>query len=558
MNIIRPILLVTIMFSGSPGLAQDERPNILLIVADDLGYTDIGAYGGEIKTPNIDELAAQSIKFTNFHVLPTCAPTRAVLLSGTDNHTAGLGSMLPPHILPATKGHPGYETYLHERVATMPELLRDAGYHTYMAGKWHLGKQKGQWPIDRGFEESFALLIGAGDHFRIGKKQHVKNEDWVEPISEGFYSTKTYTDILIDNIAKHKDDNRPFFVYAAYTSPHWPLQAPNDYIDRYANVYDRGYDELRSQRLTRAVQLKVVPKVDPHKNFKRVGLAWDELDLESQRHYARRMEIYAAMVENLDFHVGRLLAYLESIGELDQTIILFMSDNGAESDELELNPTFANIISRRGSDNSMETLGKPGSYIAYGPGWAQASTAPFSRFKGFVNEGGTRVPAFILSGDGSTQFRLDGQYLGAIDVMPTLLELAGVAPAGDIYRGRKVAPIEGRSFASLLKGDTAAIYDENHAFVVEVHGGRSVRRGKYKLVWEQPPGNTWWGYPIPEAWYRWQLFDLDNDPSEANDISKTHPELVQELITVWEKYADEYGVVRDNRISNFDRWRSRP
>ena len=178
--------------SGSLALAQDERPNILLIVADDLGYTDIGAYGGEIRTPNIDELADRSVKFTNFHVMPACAPTRAVLLSGADNHTAGLGSMFGPNFLPAVEGRVGYELYLHERVATLPELLTDAGYHTYMAGKWHLGSDQGQWPVDRGFEESFALLRGAGDHFQIGENQYVENNYWVEPRSEGFYSPEAY------------------------------------------------------------------------------------------------------------------------------------------------------------------------------------------------------------------------------------------------------------------------------------------------------------------------------------------------------------------------------
>jgi len=557
MNAIRSGLLLLVCTAWTV-LAEEERPNILLIVADDLGYTDIGAYGGEIRTPNIDELANRSIKFTNFHALPTCAPTRAVLLSGTDNHTAGLGSMLPPRILPATDGQPGYETYLHERVATLPELLKGAGYHTYMAGKWHLGKEKGQWPIDRGFEESFAMVLGAGDHFRIGDKQHVENEDWAEPRTEGFYSTEAYTDILIDNIAKYHEDGRPFFAYAAYTAPHWPLQVPDDYLDLYAGDYDAGYDVLRSQRLARAAELDVIPHISGAAEFERVGAAWEELDTDFQRHYARRMEIYAAMLENLDFHIGRLVEYLESIGELDQTIILFMSDNGAESDEVELNPTFAKIISRRGLDNSLERLGRPGSYASYGPGWAQASTAPFRHFKGLVTEGGTRVPAFILHGAGSTEFRIDNQYLSVIDVTPTILELANVEPPDKTYGGRSVAPIEGHSFARVLSGSVEPVYDADDAFVMEVHGGRSVRLGRYKLVWEQPPGNTWWGYPIPDTWYRWQLFDLEKDPSEANDISETHPELVQELIAIWDEYAQKYGVVRDNRISNFEHWTSRP
>lgn len=536
------------------GLAAEARPNILLIVADDLGYTDIGAYGSEIRTPNIDALAARSVKFTNFHALPTCAPTRAVLLSGADNHTAGLGSMFGPNFLPAVEGQVGYEAYLHERVATLPELLTDAGYHTYMAGKWHLGSQEDQWPVNRGFEESFALLPGAGEHFRIAEEQYVENADWVEPQSEGFYSTATYTDKLISNIADHRDDGQPFFVYAAYTSPHWPLQVPDDYLDRYAGVYEEGFDVLRARRMASATALNVVPQVSPDVGFERVGAAWDELDADTQRHYARRMEIYAAMVENLDFHVGRLIDYLESIGELDQTVIIFMSDNGAESDERDLFGPVPIRVARGEVDNSLENLGRASSYISYGPGWAQASTAPFNRFKGFVNEGGTRVPAFILHGNGSNPVQLDDQYLSVIDFAPTVLELAGAQAAGAVYRGRNVAPMEGRSFAGILAGESTAVYGADDAFVVELHGGRSVRRGQYKLVWEQPAGNSWWGYSIPDTWYRWRLFDLAADPREANDISEMHPEIVQELIEIWDEYADAHGVVRDNRISNFERW----
>ena len=548
---------------GPTALAQQpppasSQPNFLLIVADDLGYTDIGAYGGEIRTPRLDELAEQSVRFTNFHVLPTCAPTRSMLLSGTDHHVAGVGSMFGANFLVGVDGQVGYEGYLHERVAALPERLADAGYHTYMAGKWHLGPERGRWPGDRGFERAFALLPGSGNHLAIAEQQYVEGNDWVENTPPDFFSTRTYTDKLIEYIDEHRDDGRPFFAYAAYTAPHWPLQAPPDFIDRYAGAYDDGYDVLLEARVARARELGVVPTTDGPGEFERFGAAWDDLSEGEKRHYARRMEIYAAMVENLDYNVGRLIDHVEQIGELDNTVILFMSDNGAEGDEMELNPTFAARIRRENSNNSLANLGAVDSYISYGPGWAQAATAPFSRFKGFANEGGTKVPAFILRGGGTNPVGLDGQYLGAIDIAPTLLDLAGATPAGSSFRGREVARIAGRSFARILGGDDAPVYAADHAFAMELHGARSVRREHYKLVWEQPAGNSWWGYPIPSTWYRWQLYDLQADPGESTDISAEHPELMHELIGIWDDYANTYGVVRDVRIRDFERWQTLP
>ena len=530
------------------------QPNFLLIVADDLGYTDIGAFGGEINTPNLDGLAERSIKLTNFHVASTCAPTRSMLLSGTDNHTAGLGSMFGERMLSGVEGRPGYERYLHERVATLPELLTDAGYHTYMSGKWHLGSEPDQMPQTRGFESAFSLLEGSADHFGASATSYAENGRHIEADLTDFYSTRAHTDKLIEYIDANHGDDRPFFVYAAYTSPHWPLQAPEDFIDRYAGRYDDGYDALREQRVARARALGVVPDLDLGASFQRVGATWDELDEEAQRVSARKMEIYAAMVENLDFHVGRLLAYLDAIGELENTVIVFISDNGAESDEMELNPTFIQRIARTNADNSFENLGRPNSFVSYGPGWAQAGTAPFSRFKGYINEGGTRVPAFILHGSGANPTGIDGQYLRVMDIAPTLLELAGAKLPDGVYRGREVEPMEGRSFAALLSGEHTPVYTDEEPIGSELHGHRALRRGQFKLVWEQPAGNTWWGDPIPDSWYRWQLYDLETDPGEANDLSATYPELVVELAAQWEDYATAHDVVRDVRIPNFERW----
>ena len=540
-----------------PDAAPASQPNFLLIVADDLGYTDIGAYGGEVRTPVLDELASRSVTFTNFHVLPMCAPTRAMMLSGTDHHIAGLGTMFGPNMLMGAEGHVGYETYLHERVASLPERLAEVGYHSYMAGKWHLGPQPGQWPVDRGFDRSFVLLPGSGNHMVISERQYVENNEWVEPTQDGFFSTRAYTDKLISYIDEHRGDGQPFFVYAAYTAPHWPLQAPPDFIDRYAGAYDEGYDELRVARMERAEALGVIPETDAD-YFQPLGPSWDELNAETQAHYARRMEIYAAMVENLDYHVGRLIDHLENIGELNDTVVLFMSDNGAATEQMEYNPTFAARIERENSDNSLENLGAANSLVSYGASWAQAATAPFSRFKGYVTEGGTRVPAFILLGDGTNPTGLDGQYLSAIDVAPTLLELAGAAVDSTSVQGREVAAVTGRSFARILGTDASPVYPEDHVFALEMHGSRSVRQGRYKLVWEQPAVNTWWPFEVPEHWYSWQLFDLQADPGERNDISADHPEVMRQLLDAWDDYAETNQVVREVRINQFERWQVLP
>ncbi len=540
-----------------PGDAPASRPNFLLIVADDLGYTDMGAFGGEIRTPVLDELASRSVTFTNFHVLPMCAPTRAMLLSGTDHHVAGLGTMFGPDMLPGLEGRAGYETYLHERVASLPERLAEVGYRSYMAGKWHLGPRPGQWPVDWGFDRSFALLPGSGNHMVIGEHQYAEDAEWVEPAREGFFSTRTYTDKLIGYIDEHQEDGQPFFAYAAYTAPHWPLQAPPDFIDRYAGEYDQGYDALRAARMERASALGVIPATDPGE-FEPLGPAWEELNAETRAHYARRMEIYAAMVENLDFHVGRLIDHLEDIGELDNTIVLFMSDNGAATEQMEYNPIFAARIERENSDNSLENLGAASSSISYGASWAEAATAPFKRFKGFITEGGTRVPAFVLHGNGTNPTMIDDQYLSAVDIAPTLLDLAGANIDSTSIRDREVAAITGRSFARVLGGAAAPVYPPDHVFALEMHGSRSVRQGRYKLVWEQPAVNTWWPFTIPESWYRWELYDLQTDPGETTDISAEHPEVMHRLIDAWEGYADAHQVARDVRINQFERWQVIP
>jgi arylsulfatase A-like enzyme len=318
----------------------DPRPNILLIVADDLGYADLGVFGGDIRTPNIDALATEGLLFTQFHTAPLCAPTRAMLLSGNNNHVAGMGRMISSR--PGSSGPlqvyvPGYETHLSDRIAPMPRLLQEAGYHTYTAGKWHLGAASEHSPTAAGFERSFNNVHGAGNHFNsLGffEEGSVYREDGeLVQWPEGRYSTELFTDRLIEFIDAGKDDGRPFFAFAAYTSPHWPMQVPDEDLDLYAGQYDQGYDRLREQRFESLKEADIIPEFStlPPRN-EAIG-PWEGLTEAERRQESRKMELYASMVENLDRHVGRLIDHLKANGLYENTLVVFMSDNGAAAED---------------------------------------------------------------------------------------------------------------------------------------------------------------------------------------------------------------------------------
>jgi arylsulfatase A-like enzyme len=548
------LALVCCERNAAPGSEPGEerpqmsaRPNIILLVADDMGYTDIGAFGSEISTPNLDRLAYGGLRLTNFHASPQCAPTRSMLMSGADNHTAGMGSMFGPSIIKGGFGdRPGYERYLHPRVATLPERLGDAGYHTYMAGKWHLGQTDETKPTAKGFDKAFALMIGSASHFEmLGTRGAPYREDGelLDVLPEGFYSTNTYTDKMIEYIADNQGDGKPFFGYLAVTSPHWPMQAPAEFIDRYAGIYDEGYEKLRVRRLARAVELGVVPDVDPEA-FTLLGESWDDLSAEEQRYSARTMEIYAAMVENLDFNVGRLLAYLDDIGQLENTLIFFMSDNGAEGDHGERNPNHKRGIDRMNYfDNSYENLGNANSWVFYGPGWAQSSTAAFRLFKGFTTEGGTRVPAFAWHASMTRDEAIDSQYLTLMDVMPTFLDVANAEFDEGMVRGRNVEPMKGHSFQAILDGGNDRVHAADEVIALELHGQRLLVRGDWKIVWEQKPANIWWADGPQDHWRSWRLYNLEDDPAELHDLSAAEPELRDELANLWHEFATENHVM---------------
>ena len=517
------------------------RPNILLIVADDMGYSDIGSFGGEIATPTLDALAEEGLQLTGFHVLPTCSPSRSVLLSGVDNHRAGLGAM-GEKSTPEMKGSPGYEGYLNFDVASLPEVLRAGGYHTYMVGKWHLGHDAETSPYARGFEETFILVPGGGSHWSDRRPVsppetmiYQRNGKPVESLPEDFYSTKNYTDNVLQWMDKNQGDGKPFFAYLAYTAPHDPLHAPKEYIDKYKGKYDEGWDALREKRLQALKDLGIINQdVQPFPRLDSVE-AWDQMSPEKRAEAARDMEVYAAMIDYLDEQIKRIFDYLKETGEYDNTMIVFLSDNGANGHSPWAYPgqteEFLNSF-----DNSLENRGLPNSYIEPGPGWSQASMSPSRMYKGFTSEGGIRAPLLVkLPGEMANSGTKNHSFLHIRDIMPTILDVADVSHRNEI-NGRQVIPMHGRSVLDVLNGEAAAPYVGASQVGYELHGMRAYFNGDWKVLW----------MPQPFGKGDWELFNIKEDPAEINDLSAENPQKLEELVGQWERYKEENGVLAYN------------
>ena len=521
--------------TSAPDAAEAKRPNIVYILADDLGYSDLSILGSEIPTPNLDQLANDGMLLTQFYTSLTCSPTRSMIMSGTDNHVAGVGVQGRPsreeHL-----NQPGYAGYLNFEVASLPELLSDAGYNTYMTGKWHLGNTVETGPAARGFKHVFASLDGGA---------HLSGLDWSAPVpaeyrddnelvhieDEDFYTTEFFTRRMIDYIEADRDEGKPFFAWLAYTAPHWPLQAPEASIERFRGWYDEGWEVIHHRRLERMGELGLLPENFTFPDASIWTDRWDSLDAEEQRFATRRMEIYAAMVSDLDRYVGEFVDYLKSIGEYENTLIIFSSDNGAESNRLDLSPGIGQYIGN-GFDNSFDNLGKGDSYVMYGRDWATVSGGPFRRHKATAFEGGIRVPAFAhFPGVIAPQSRSDA--LGTVmDLLPTFLDVADWQHPGSEYRGHSVKPPQGRSLLPLFRGETRQIHDNNYVGW-ELFGHRSIRQGDWKIVWDRTQGeNT-----------RWQLFNLAEDAMETTDLADSNPEQLAEMLRFWDRYVEDSGVI---------------
>lgn len=518
-------------------VASDDRPNIVLIVADDLGYSDLGAFGGEIETPNLDALVADGLQLTNFYTAPTCSPTRSMLMSGTDNHVAGVGNMVEL-MMDEQRGQPGYEGFLNDRVVAFPELLQDAGYDTYIAGKWHLGGKPELLPANRGFDKSTILVGGAGSHYdQTGANVEVPVATYrqgTEPFTlpEGFYSTDFYTDTMLDYITSGEGDGHPFFAYLAYTAPHWPLQAPKAVIDKYAGRYEVGYEAIRSARLERMKAMGLLAPDAISAETIAAWPRWEDLTPEQQARESRLMQVYAAMVDDLDANVGRIVDHLKQTGEYDDTVFVFMSDNGAEGNDPDATDPANGKWLAETFDNSTGNIGSASSFVGYGPAWGSVSSTPYRAFKGFTYDGGIRVPAFITA-PGRLAPGRRGDLISVMDLAPTILELAGAKAPGTEYRGHAVAPIKGKSLLPALTGTAETVRGPDEALGWELSGRIAIRQGDWKLVWSNKPSGTG----------DWQLFDVAKDPAEAEDVSAAHPEKLAAMTALWDDYRDANGVV---------------
>jgi arylsulfatase len=533
----------------APAADAPRRPNIVIILGDDLGFADIGAFGSEIRTPNIDALANNGVRFTNFYTHASCSPTRSVLLSGVDTHLNGLGNM-DEWTAPNQRNLPGYEGYLSKQVVTLPQLLRNAGYHTYMVGKWHLGKAPDLIPAARGFERDFTLLDGAGSYwdmtnFTAAAPQSVFTEDgrYLTRLPKDYYATKTYTDKLIGYIDAHRGDGKPFFAYVSHQAPHDPYHLPREWRNRHVGAYDQGWDAVRQARLKRQVDLGIMPK--GAELAERMWFIPDPTLLApaSRAILGKKMELYAGMVENMDFHVGRLIDHLKKIGEYDNTIFIVFGDNGAEGTDL-----FAMIAGTPGSRDYLfaaskwsqthpNAWGDPGSYVGYGPMWAQVSMTPFSQYKGWLAEGGIRN-ALIVSGPAVKRPKgsLNHGLLHVADIMPTLLEVAG-ASYPKTHEGHVLPPLLGKSWGRVLAGQADSPRTEQDYLAWELFGNRAVRQGEWKLRWQYKPLGK-------EAW---ELFNLKADPAERHDLAAQHPDRVRAMVALWDSYVRANNVVLPSR-----------
>lgn len=540
--------VVAVLLLGCAGAAT-AAPSFLVIVADDLAYSDIGAFGGEIATPNLDALAASGNRLDQFHAAPTCSPSRAMLLTGMDAQTAGLGTM-EELVTPAQAGKPGYAGTLAAETKTIAERLSALGYRTLFSGKWHLGAAAD--PSARGFQSSFALMQAGHNHFGTDAGRSATYRDNGKPVPRlpaDFYSSTAFSDRMIADLRSTPAD-RPVLAVLAFTAPHWPLMAPADAIARQRGRYDAGYDALRAARIARQKALGLVPQSARAVPMEMPpGAGWDALSAEARAQSARRMEIHAAMVTVMDSEIGRVLAELRRSGRDRETTILFLSDNGAEAIDLDraaVGFRMAGLGGGTGSapggergngyadavaaaDNRLEMLGSATSYASYGPGWAQAGNGVLKLWKAFPSEGGTRVAA-ILKTPGRAAGPLSAR-LDIRDVAPTLLEMAQ-AGAGGTAPGETPA-FAGTSWVPYLAGKVAGVHGDDEALGQELFGARSLRMGAWKLV------DTGDGV--------WALHDLARDPGEARDLADAEPKRVAMMAARWQSWADSVGVVAPGR-----------
>lgn len=500
--------------------APAPRPNIVILLADDWGFSDIGAFGSEIATPNIDALAARGVRFSNFHVAGSCSPTRAMLQTGVNSHRAGLGNM-PETIPPEHQGKPGYDTQLNNRVVTIADQLRAGGYRTYLTGKWHLGHAPESLPTARGYDRALALAQSGADNFEDKPNLLIYDQtDWSEDgkpakLPARFYSSTLIVDTMIRYIDSGKASGKPFLASVNFLANHIPIQAPDADIAAYARRYTAGWTALRRQRRAGAIARGVMPEGVAMVTMKTSG-DWSKLSPQERQQRAGAMAAYAGMATAMDRDIGRLVAHLKAIGAYDNTIFVFLSDNGAEATDPMAMGAFARWNANHLYDQSIAQQGRPGSLTAQGAGFASASVSPLRGYKFSASEGGLRVP-MIMAWPGNPAIKVGSVATGfahVTDLSPTLLALAGVTPQQGMFAGRRVEPMIGMNLSPMLTGSAPSVHPANQPLGYELSGNAVLFKGDYKLVKNLPPYGDG----------RWRLYNITADPGETEDLSRSDPE----------------------------------
>jgi len=516
------------MFSALPGMATetgkaDKKPNIVLIMVDDMGYSDIGCYGGEIPTPNLDKLAERGVRYTQFYNTGRSCPTRASLLTGLYPHQAGIGAMSEdpnPNVKegekhPQNKGVHGYMGFLNRECVTIGEVLKEAGYHTYMAGKWHVGMHgQEKWPLQRGFEHFYGILAGACSYLKPhGGRGLTLDNTKLDPPAAPYYTTDAFTDYAIKFIDEKKDD-KPFFLYLAYNAPHWPLQAKERDIQKFVGKYDIGWEAVREARHKRMIEKGLIDADWGLAEWE--SRSWDQLTEKEKSNSSLRMAVYAAQIHCVDYNVGKLVEFLENINELDNTLIVFLSDNGACAEPYS--ETGAGTIKDINDENSSFAP-------SYGKPWAQVSNTPYRKYKVRAYEGGTATP-FIISwpdkfGKYNNQIRRNIGFLP--DIMATFVDVAQAKYPETYHGGNKIIPMAGASLIPTVTDPDKQIHD----YIFGEHFNNCyVRWNNWKAVKD-------------EKMKEWELFDIVKDRTERNNLAAEHPEILKDLVERWNKWANE-------------------
>ena len=536
MHALRLTLLTLAIWvtAGACWGAAAMRPNLVVLVADDWGFTDLGAFGGEIDTPNLNALAARGTRFANFHAAASCAPTRSMLLTGVDNHRNGVGNLretLPrEHI-----GKPGYQGSMTPNVVTVASLLQDSGYRTYITGKWNVGSEPYNLPNRRGFDRSIVQGDTGSDNWVPTQRYlpHGPTVNWFEDgkpavMPAEFYSSTYFVDRMIDYLKADASQDKPFFAYLGFQANHVPIQAPKAFVDKYRGRYKAGWDVLREQRRQRAAALGLIP-ADTAMVRMSTTEDWNALSEQDKLYQQREMEIYAAMADAMDFEVGRLVAHLKATGAYGNTVFVFMSDNGAEGSDYKE----AQVWLKTQYSQDIDRLGGKGAYGIPGPSWASAMVSPLKGYKFYSAEGGIRVPLFMAGLPGAPGNALSHALTHVTDLAPTLLALAGVPQPGQRYRDQAVEPMVGKSLLPLLTGVSAAVRGADEPLGYELAGNLALFRGNFKLVKNSPP--------VGDG--QWRLYDVSQDPGETRDLQAAMPGLFATLQQDYLVYEKAHGVL---------------